>query len=172
MSLYTPLVYEWCRKAGLSATDSADVGQEVYKSVVDRIGEFVHSGRVGAFRAWLKTITRSRIADHFRRQIAAMRASGGSAALQQLREVPAPDEIETDSSIAQEESQLLARALELIRVDFKETTWQAFWSVVVQGRPPADVAEELGITLNAVYLAKARVARRLKSEFKGIIPLD
>src|SRR5581483_11963710 len=38
--LYSPLVYRWCRQAGLQQADAADVGQEVFRAVAQRIGEF------------------------------------------------------------------------------------------------------------------------------------
>ncbi len=54
------------------------------------------------------------------------------------------------------------RALELIRSEFEERSWQAFCRVVVEGQSPADVAAALGMTRNAVYIAKARILRRLR----------
>ena len=61
------------------------------------------------------------------------------------------------------------RALELIVSDFEDVTWKAFWRVVVEGHPPANVAQDLAISRNAVYLAKARVLQRLRDEFKDLI---
>jgi RNA polymerase sigma-70 factor (ECF subfamily) len=45
---------------------------------------------------------------------------------------------------------------------FEERSWQAFWRVVVEGQRLADVAAELGLTRNAVYIAKSRILRRLR----------
>ena len=53
-----------------------------------------------------------------------------------------------------------ARATELVRSEFEPTTWRACWEVTVQGRPASEVAQELGISVNAVYLAKSRVLAR------------
>ena len=65
-----------------------------------------------------------------------------------------------------EESHLLyRRAVELIQVEFEESTWKAFYRMVIDGVGAQDVAAELGITPNAAYLAKARVLRRLREEF-------
>ena len=52
----------------------------------------------------------------------------------------------------------------MFRGDFEPSTWDAFWGVTIDRRPAVDVAAELGITLNAVYKAKARVLSRLRSE--------
>jgi RNA polymerase sigma-70 factor (ECF subfamily) len=59
---------------------------------------------------------------------------------------------------------LLHRALEIIRIEFEETTWQAFWRVIVDEQPTAAVAEDLGMTPQAVRQAKYRVLRRLRNE--------
>jgi RNA polymerase sigma-70 factor (ECF subfamily) len=59
-----------------------------------------------------------------------------------------------------------------VRGDFEPDTWAAFWRSAVDGRPAADVAAELGMTRNAVYLAKARVRHRLMTEFAGLIELS
>ena len=64
---------------------------------------------------------------------------------------------------------LVGQALELMQVEFQPATWQACWQCVVLERAPAAVAAELGITVNAVYLAKSRVLRRLHQELNGLL---
>jgi len=61
------------------------------------------------------------------------------------------------------------RAMELMEADFTPETWQAFWEVTVNGRPAAEVAASLGTTVNAVYLARGRVLRRLRTELAGLL---
>ena len=61
------------------------------------------------------------------------------------------------------------RALELVRSQFEERTWQMFWRTFVDGRSPVDVAAELGVTPAAVRKAKSRVLHRLKEEFAELI---
>jgi RNA polymerase sigma-70 factor (ECF subfamily) len=64
---------------------------------------------------------------------------------------------------------LYHRALELVRGEFEERTWQMFWQTVVDGRTPADVAADLGVSAAAVRQAKSRVLRRLKEEAGDVI---
>jgi RNA polymerase sigma-70 factor (ECF subfamily) len=66
-------------------------------------------------------------------------------------------------------SGLYHRALELVRGEFEERTWQMFWQTVVDGRTPADVAADLGVSDAAVRQAKSRVLRRLKEEAGDVI---
>ena len=48
-------------------------------------------------------------------------------------------------------------------------TWQAFQRYVVDGQPPAQVALELGVSLNSVLLAKSRVLKRLRAELGWLV---
>jgi RNA polymerase sigma-70 factor (ECF subfamily) len=66
---------------------------------------------------------------------------------------------------------LLSRAMDLLETDFEPVTRQAFALVVIEGRSPDEVADQLSITRNAVYLAKRRVLQRLREEFAGLIDL-
>ena len=70
---------------------------------------------------------------------------------------------------AEDRHYLVARALEVMQGDFEPTTWKACWAFVVEGRSAADVAKQLGTTVNAVYVAKLRVLRRLRQELNGLL---
>lgn len=85
--------------------------------------------------------------------------------MMRLAEIPAQMlEERSEAEVREELRQLHARAMEIIRAEFEQATWVAFREVVIEQRKPADVAAELGITLNAVYLAKSRILRRLREE--------
>jgi RNA polymerase sigma-70 factor (ECF subfamily) len=60
--------------------------------------------------------------------------------------------------------QLLRRVV----LEFKPRTRQAFRRNVLDGVPPARVAEELGISVQAVYIAKSRIMRRLREEVEEL----
>jgi RNA polymerase sigma-70 factor (ECF subfamily) len=165
VNLYSPLVYSWCRRAGLQAADAADVGQQVFLAVARKIGDF-RRDRVGdSFRGWVRAIARNKVRDHLRGRAAEPNAGGD--ALQEIAD--AVDE--SADAAAEEEGVLYRRAVELIRTEFEPQSWQAFWQVVVDGRSPSDVASDLRTTPNAVYLAKSRVLRRLREEFAELVDL-
>jgi hypothetical protein len=58
--------------------------------------------------------------------------------------------------------------LHLVERDFTSSTWQAFRRLVLDGVKPVLVAAEIGITVNAALLAKARVLRRLRQEIQRL----
>ncbi|HKI36877.1 MAG TPA: sigma-70 family RNA polymerase sigma factor [Gemmataceae bacterium] len=156
--LYGPLVYGWCRHRGLQHPDAKDVMQDVFMTVAARIADFHRE----TFRGWLWTITRNKLGDWIRRHGRQPQAVGGTDAQQQLLEMPAAGS-ESEGDVASAGiGALFRRGLELIRPEFEERTWQAFWRVAMEGQDPGDVAVALGLSRNAVYVAKSRVLRRLR----------
>jgi RNA polymerase sigma-70 factor (ECF subfamily) len=62
--------------------------------------------------------------------------------------------------------------MELIEPEFKPATWQAFSRLALDEAEPEKVAAELGLTVNAVFIAKSRVMRRLREEIEGLVQAD
>ncbi|HUG89862.1 MAG TPA: sigma-70 family RNA polymerase sigma factor [Planctomycetaceae bacterium] len=164
---YGPLVYHWCRRDGLQPEDAADVLQDVLRSVAQHLDRFHKDEAGGTFRGWLWTITRNKVRDFARRRRRQFGAAGGTDAHDQLQNLPdmlaEADSESTRSGPAASEAPV-GRALDAIRGEFGEQTWRAFWRTAVDGLTSRQAAEELGMTSNAVRLAKARVMRRLRKE--------
>lgn len=163
VDLYQPLLLAWCRHYGIDANHAADVVQEVFAQVAHSIGDFEpHPG--GSFRGWLWRITRNKLNDWHRREHDRVLAQGGTDA--QKRMAAIPEELPEDSDIVlrQETDRLMHRGIELVRAEFEDRTWKAFWRSAVEGEPTADIARDMGISTNAVRQAKSRVLRRLRSE--------
>lgn len=163
---FAPIVYRWCRRSGIRESDAPDVMQEVFATVARGIVHFERREEQGSFRAWLATITRSRVRDFLRKDARHQAPEGGTAALEQLQSVP--DEL--DSTICSEgiESPIARRVMEIVRAEFEEVTWQAFWMSTIESLAPSIVASRLGLSLASVYQARTRVLRKLRqrmSEF-------
>lgn len=172
VSLYTPLVYHWCQKLDLSRDDIPDVVQEVFQSVSAHIAKFRKDRPQDTFRGWLRTITRNKAIDHFRRRKKQDRAVGGSEALHQMAALPdgeVPDEEENAAEEHESRSILFHQALEAIRGEFQEKTWKAFWRVAVDDCTPTEVAAELEMKPGAVRVAKCRVLQRLRRDFGDLL---
>jgi RNA polymerase sigma-70 factor, ECF subfamily len=165
VDLYGPVVYRWCRQLGVARTDAADAVQEVFAAVAGGAGRFRRDGPGQSFGAWLRTITRSKVCDHFRRRRGQLDAEGGTAAQQRLLDVPeAADESLSLSTPLTPDARFARRALDVVQTEFEPRTWDAFWRIAVEGQSPADVAAVLELSLPAVYQAKSRVLRRLRRE--------
>jgi RNA polymerase sigma-70 factor (ECF subfamily) len=171
VALYTPLVWHWCRKLALPKQDTADVFQEVFRSVAAHIRDFRRDRPGDTFRGWLRTITRNKVHDHFRAQNREPQAAGGSEAKAWWSRLPEAKE-EHEAAEGEERYDLLFRAaLDLIKAEFQERTWLAFWRVVVEGRTPQAAAQELNMSPGAVRVAKCRVLHRLRLELGDLRPL-
>ena len=159
--LYTPLLWAWARRLGLDPADAADLVQDVFVVLVKKLPDFRYD-RDKSFRAWLRTVAVNRWRDLRRRRPLPTAPAGAVVDQAAADDGDFLDEYEYRRRLA-------ARALQLVRGDFEPATWKAFWECTVAGRPVAAVATELGLTANAVYLAKGRVLRRLREELDGLV---
>lgn len=169
--IYSPLVYQWSRQAGLQASDAADVMQEVFRAVHRKIATFRDDDPASTFRGWLWTVTRNKILDHFRARVGMEDAAGGTTAQGRLAELPdrEPASISDGAADSAKSNLPLMRGVELVRAEFEPQTWQAFWRTAVDGVATKDVAGELTMSVNAVRLAKSRVLRRLRAELNDFV---
>jgi RNA polymerase sigma-70 factor (ECF subfamily) len=166
VTLYGPLVEHWCRRGGARPEDAADLAQEVFLAVSQGLERFERRGP-GSFRGWVRGITRHKLLDCYRRTERQAAAAGGSTALERLLDIPDPQPSSDED--ADEMSGLYRRALDLIRGEFEERTWQAFWLTAVEGREAPAAAAELGMSPVAVRIARSRVLARLRAEADELI---
>ena len=165
VSLYSPLLFAFARRAGMNDNDAADVVQDVFLILMAELPGFEYDKARQNFRGWLKTITVNKCRERQRRRVLAAGQGGDDGGLSGI-----VDDATVQAFWEREyQKHLVARALEIMQGDFEPTTWQACWQTTVADRPAADVAAELGITVNAVYVARARVLRRLREELRDLI---
>lgn len=171
VDLYAPLVVHWCRGKSLAPEDVADVFQEVFQAAAAKLASFRKEAATDTFRGWLRTITRNKIHDHYRRRGKQPVAIGGSEIGRRMSEVVAPEDATEPEPPAEPDADnaLFHRALGQIRTHFKDRTWRAFWLTVVDGRSPKDAGEELDMSPGAVRVAKSRVLHRLRDELGDLL---
>lgn len=158
--LYTPLLFAWARRLGLQESDAADLVQDAFMQLVRVLPGFQYDQHK-SFRRWLRTILMNKWRDRPRRPNAA--PIDGQQLAADFQNVP--------EELAEREYRqyLTGRALQLLQNEYPDSTWRAFWEYVVHDRPGADVARELGLTVNALYLTKSRVLSRLRQELGGML---
>jgi RNA polymerase sigma-70 factor (ECF subfamily) len=161
VDLYAPLAHRWCSRWGLGEADAADVLQEVFLAVAAHLAGFKKERSGDTFRGWLRVILRNKVHDHFRKVGREPGGEGGTEAQLRFSQISQPEPAEHDSDDVAER-QLLRRCCDLIRVEFHDRTWQAFWATAVEGRPAPDVAADLGMSPVGVRVAKSRVLQRLR----------
>jgi RNA polymerase sigma-70 factor (ECF subfamily) len=169
VDLYTPLIHTWLHRYGVPAHDSDDLTQEVLSAVVRDLPVFSHDLRRGALRRWLRTITVNRLRNYWRGRDHRPVVVGGSAFDEALAQLEDPESRLSLLWDEEHDRHVLNQLMELIRPEFEPATWNAFQRLVVDGRPSADVAAELNLSVNAVRIAKSRVVRRLRQEMETLI---
>ena len=170
VDLYAPLVYGFLRQRGLQDADAADLTQDVLRQVAGAAESFSYDRQKGTFRAWLLTVVKNRLTDHWRHDGLQVRGTGDTSTWRQIQEqIPAAaDSAESAEWDAAWRRQLFQQAAQQVRADFTEPSWQAFWQTAVEGRSGQDVAAEQSLTIAAVYLAKGRVMKRIKEQIRWL----
>ncbi len=163
VDLYTPLLYAWARRLGVMSQDIPDLVQDVLTVLVQKLPEFTLDPHK-RFRGWLWTILRNKWSDDCRRRRAAPPEAAGAC----LAELPGRTE-DADAEAVEYRHYIVGRALRLMQADFQPGTWKACWEYVVNARPPAEVAAELGLSIGAVYVARSRVLARLRLELASLL---
>jgi RNA polymerase sigma factor (sigma-70 family) len=168
VDIYAPLVYGFARKRGLQDADAADLTQEVLRAVAASAHRLEYDPQKGSFRGWLFTVTRNKVHNFLTGRRRYNQGTGGTSAQDMLEAQPEKEEIAAKSWELEYEQRLFAWAAEQVRGSFQDSTWQAFWQTAVEGRNAKTVAEELRMSVGAVYIAKSRVLARLRQQIQTL----
>jgi RNA polymerase sigma factor (sigma-70 family) len=167
VDVYTPMLRNWLGRHALQASDAEDLTQDALRVVVQELPNFRHDLRQGAFRRWLKNILINRLRTFWRgRRPVAIGAGDFDHALDQLEDSASPLSQLWDQ---EHDRHVVRRLLELLEPEFEPATWQAFRRLTLEDQPTAQVAADLGLSVNAVRIAKSRVLRRLREEIAGLV---
>ncbi len=163
VSLYTPLLFGWARKMGLSREDAADLIQDVFAIVVRRIAVWTPDPQK-SFRGWLRTVALNRYRELLRRHTFRI-ATAGDSMLGQLAD-PHDAEISWERDYA---SQLVRAAMDKASEGFDPLTWQALKNWMSTQRPVSAIARETGVSAWTLYAARSRLLARLRRELHDLL---
>jgi RNA polymerase sigma-70 factor (ECF subfamily) len=164
LAIYQPLVYRLARRKGLQDADAQDLTQDVFAAVASAVDRWTPDPQRGRFRAWLFRIARNLTINFLARQRRMPQGSGDTRVHELLEEHPSDDA--EDAILFEDEyrRQGFRWAVEQVRDEFQERTWNAFWWTSVEGRTIPEVAQALRLTPGAVYVARSRVMARLRQK--------
>lgn len=170
---YRDLLFGWCRRRHLSADDSDDLTQDVLLKLFTALRRGAYDPAKGSFRGWLKTVVHRAITDHVRKSARHHEpvAVGGTSFHERLNQLISPEaEDELSNAIESRTTAVAAEIFHRVRSRTEECPWQAFYQTMVEGRPTAEVAAALGITIGAVHKAKRRVKQKIEQEYLYVHP--
>ena len=170
---YWKLIYSVARRAGLSEADSQDIVQETILKVHKSLDRFQYNRERGSFKGWLRTITRSRLTEHFKKQ-------QRQPQTQQPREeeddplanLADPQGPELERIWSEEWSRsLIQRSLAFLKQQVSLKQYQIFKCHCIDEWTVKEVCDALNVNAAQVYMAKKRVGKifaakleRLKQE--------
>lgn len=158
-AIYERAIYRLALQYGLQDADAREVSQEVLLAVSRQIHLFDVEGK-GRFRAWLATLARNATIDQLRRNRRRAIGSLPSELTDPEQSMAADDSQRFDSAARREQFRWAA---ELVQEQVSHATWQAFWKTAVEGLAPEQVAQQLNMSVGAVYVARCRTLAKLKS---------
>jgi RNA polymerase sigma-70 factor, ECF subfamily len=167
--LYKPLIYGYLRRQSVPEAEQDDLVQEILIAIVRGLPAFEHSGRRGAFRAWLRAIAYNHSCNFWRSPARRTSTLSDTMAEETLLRLEDPDDSLHRFWEDEHDEYVLRCLIDLIELEFEPTTVRAFRRVALEGASGADVAAELGITLVAVYAGRSRVLKRLKELAEGLL---
>ena len=162
---YWRLIYGVARKAGMNDADAQDIVQEVMVSISKSLGSYRKEAG-SSFKAWLLTIVRRRMADHWRRRLP-----------RDQRTVPLADDsaeiLQEDAALEkiwQEEWEARIYEAAAVRVQQRvgARNYLIFDMLVRQRLTVSDVGRSLGVNAAQVYLARHRVGRMMRQEVQAL----
>ncbi len=156
--IYAPAVFSYSLRRGMGKDDAEDIAQEVMIEVARSIKNFTYRREIGRFRDWLGTITRRRMASVWNRHKLSTLDVDENNAMGQV----------DGQWIDEYQAAILLVAIENIRSRYSNVTWEAFWSTWKLGETAPQVSSRLGIPIECVYNAKARILKHLEKEVMRI----
>lgn len=161
VELYENAVFRFVRSKGLQEADAYEVVQEVLLAVHRSIDGWNSRG-AGSFRAWLRRVSSNIATTVVRRKIRQRIVTGGTTIGQALSLAESPDGDRESVEDLEWRQWAFAWAAEKSEREVSAPTWQAFWLTAVENRAPSEVAEQLQLSIGAVYAAKCRVLQRMR----------
>jgi RNA polymerase sigma-70 factor, ECF subfamily len=166
---YAPLVFRWALSAGLHPEDAVGVGQEVFQGIAAGLESFRRDGEGQSFQGWVRQITRYRAVDFLRKNGEEPRGVGGEERPEHLEKMHVNDELDETSL---ETDAAVELAIGVVRAEFEPKTWRVFEQTAMEGRSAQAVADELGMSAGAVYIARSRVQKRLRQALDEVTAGD
>jgi RNA polymerase sigma-70 factor (ECF subfamily) len=163
---YGPQIYDWCRKWHLQDADAQDVTQNVLVKLAAKMRSFTYDP-ARSFRAWLKTITQHAWSDYVAGRQRPGAGTGDTQVLAKLETIEAREDLmkRLDEAFDRE---LLEQAMARVRLRVAPHTWDAFRLTALEGLSGAAAAEQLGLKVANVFVAKSEVQKMLAEEVRRL----
>jgi RNA polymerase sigma-70 factor (ECF subfamily) len=156
---FRPILRGFAMKLGLNDADAEDVTQEALVRFVKYYRQGKYDRSRGRLSSWLIAIAQNCIFD-LRQSRAGRREHRGESAIADLSETNSLEAIWSEESRRVILEHAMRELKESTRLE--ERTIDAFEMLAFKQKPPADIASEMGMSLDSVYAAKNRCLTQLR----------
>ncbi len=163
---YWRLIYSVAKRSGMRDEDANDLVQDVMVSVANEMPDFRYDREKGSFRGFLMRIVHRRIADFWRRGVAARKMTDSIE--DQTDFVEPVTEDFTRQWDLEWKRHMLEVALQRVRASIKLRHYMIFEMAVLREVPVTEIKDTLGVGLAMIYVTKHRVQRLVAAELRRI----
>ena len=156
---FRPIVRGFAMKLGLSEADADDVTQETLARFVKYYRQGKYDRTRGRLSSWLIAIAQNCIAD-VRQRRAVRKEHRGESAIEGLSETNALESVWAEESRRAILEHAMRELRETTRLDPR--TIAAFELLAFNQKAPAEIAAEMGLSVDSVYAAKNRCLTQLR----------
>jgi RNA polymerase sigma factor (sigma-70 family) len=159
-SIYRPMLLAFLRKQRLNDSDANDVVQDIFVKLLNKIQTYDPTRY--RFRTWLFKVAHNTLVDQARRRASRQRAADGWV-INVLQATPSDSVKMAEEWVTIHRMKILHHALKCVRHRTSARTWACFEQRLLQDRPGAEIAAELGLEASAVFVNASRVLKRVRT---------
>lgn len=166
---YGNLIFNVARRAGLSEADAQDIVQETILKVHKSLDRFQYDRNRGSFKGWLHSVTRSRLAEHFKKQQKRLPLNQpfNDTTDEPTADISDPKGLELERIWDEEwHKNLIDSSLTRIKRIVSPKQFQIFKCYCIDEWTVTEICKALNVNSAQVYMAKQRVGKLFKQELE------
>jgi len=167
---FYPVVINFAKTLGLSETDAEDATQETMLAFLEAFRDGKYDREKGHLSHWLFGVAK-RVILNFRKRLPRERLVADNTTGTSFWDMVGDDNAVQHTWDSEWRRMVLERCLQQARRELDEKVFRAFELYALSEKPVEEVSKILGMSLNAVYIAKSRVLsrlRQLQQDFEGL----
>lgn len=172
---YGNLIFNVARRAGLSEADAQDIVQETIVKVHKSLDRFQYDRNRGSFKGWLHSVTRSRLAEHFKKQQKRLPLNQpfNDTTDEPTADISDPKGLELERIWDEEwHKNLIDSSLTRIKRIVSPKQFQIFKCYCIDEWTVTEICKALNVNSAQVYMAKQRVGKLFKQELELVRSKD
>jgi len=159
-AIYRPIVLAYLHRQGLKEFGANDVLQYIFLKLLGKIGAY--NREKCSFQSWLFNVAQSTLIEVARRGASHEKLMDGWV-LNVLRATPSDIVKLEEEWTAMYRERILQHALRVVRVRVSSRIWACFEQRTFQNHPAVEIARDLNLEPNAVYVNACRVMKLVRT---------